>query len=113
MNSQFLFVEAILLIMLITSSVAFTVGVFSFENIWKKRKSVGAKVIKLHRVFWIIFIFLMGVSYGIYIIYPEEFYHNELVQKCLYVSVVGTVIYGVIGLTLRLYVERKTKVSIN
>ncbi len=98
---SFLSLEIILFILLVITSIFFTVGSLSFESIWR-RKHINFKLIKLHRLFWVFFMFLMGVVYGIYIIYPKEFYYNELVKKCLYLFTVGTIVYGIIGLTLKL-----------
>jgi hypothetical protein len=107
MNFQFLYGRILLFILLVVSSVSFTVGVLSFENIWK-RKHIGAKAIKLHRIFWIFFMFLMGITYGIYIIYPEKFYYNDLMQKCLYIFTIGMVTYGILGFTLRTHIAKKS-----
>jgi len=107
MDFQFLYEEILLLILLVMSSIFFTIGVFSFEKIWK-RKHIGTKAIKFHRIFWIFFMFLMGITYGVYIVYPEKFYHNDIVQKSLYMFTIGMVVYGILGFTLKMHVTKKS-----
>ncbi len=101
MNSNFLYI-VLLFALLIINSISFTVGTLCFEEIWK-RKRINPKAIKLHRIFWIFLMFLMGITWGMYIIYPEKFYNNEFVQKCLYIFTIGMVVYGVIGFVFKSY----------
>ncbi len=77
MNSNFLYI-ILLFVLLMINSISFTVGTFCFEDMWK-RKRINSKAIKLHRTFWIFFLFLMGISFGMYIIYPENYYNNKFV----------------------------------
>jgi len=98
--------EILLFILLIITSTFFTIGTLSFESIWR-HKCVDSKAIKFHRLLWIFFMFLIGVMYGIYIIYPEKFYSNELVKKCLYLFTAGTIVYGIIGFILKLNMQNR------
>ncbi len=106
MNSNFLYI-VLLSVLLIINSISFTVGVFCFEDIWK-RKRMNPKAIKLHRILWIFFMFLMGISFGMYIVYPEKFYYNKFVQKCLYIFTIGMVVYGILGFVFKSYIIKKS-----